>query len=106
MRKSRVGLAAGGTSPDANIQPTFPRQVQLPQQYFTSNLSYSAMDTIRSFTCHIFNQTANHKKYFKPLSYHQPFQPDPQDKFILIIDDSQTVRKIVEACLHRKNFKV
>ncbi len=36
-----------------------------------------------------------------------PFQPvqQPQSKFILIIDDSQTVRKIVETCLRRENFK-
>ncbi len=104
MRKITFRLAAGGTSPDANIQPTFPRQ----NADFHSSISQATSHTqqwIPSDPSHVISSTKP-QQILQASQLSQPFQPDPQDKFILIIDDSQTVRKIVEACLHRENFKV
>ncbi len=42
-----------------------------------------------------------------PQAVQMPLQPvHPSQKFILVIDDSPTVRKILETCLRRESFQV
>lgn len=65
------------------------------------------------------SQTTSHTSAWASSSSSQPMQPPsppapqiplqsvhPSQKFVMVIDDSQTVRKILETCLHREGFQV